>query len=416
VTRPNGQESPKEFIALLGRRDEPTDGVRDYCGWLGRALEERGSSLVEAEVAWAKLGWGRALAELWRQASAWRGRWVLVQYTALGWSSRGFPLGVLAALRVLRRRGARIAIVFHSAEPQAPYREGTGQAARRSIDRLRRACQCWVMRRASRQAARIILPVPPERTSWLGGRGDRAKAAFIPIGANIPADLAGADASAQAEVPVLPKTGDRAAGRVDPSAQAGSRQRGRDANEAAPVLPTVAVFGVTEAPHAAREVEEIACAARRAKQRLPRLRLVVFGRGSAEARPLLERALDGSGIELEVLGILPAAEVARELAQADAFVFVRGELAANRSSAIAAVACGLPIVGYGTPNASFPLSRAGARLVPSGRREELGEALAEILTDPSLRQQMRERSRQALADYFSWERIAERYLEALGGE
>jgi glycosyltransferase involved in cell wall biosynthesis len=380
------QASAVEWVAVLGRRDEPTDGVRDYCRWLGHALEEHGIELVEAEVPWAEQGWRRALRGLWQQGSAWHGRWVLVQYTALGWSRRGFPFGLVAALALLRQRGARIAIVFHSPEPQA---------GSRPADRLRRACQRWVMRRVSRQAAKIVLPLPLERIAWLGAA--RRKAAFIPIGANIPATAARAGASAQAGMPVPPKPGDLATG-----------GDGRPA--------TVAVFGVTGAPHTGREVEEISWAARRAKERLPRLRLLVLGRGSAEARLLLERALEGSGIELEVPGILPAEAIAQALAEADAFVFARGELAANRGSAIAAVACGLPIVGYGAPDASFPLSRAGVRLVPHGDREELGKALAEVLTDSGLRRELRSRSRQALADYFSWDRIAERYLEALGRE
>ena len=33
----------KEWIALLGRRDMPTDGVEDYCTFLGRALAQRGA-------------------------------------------------------------------------------------------------------------------------------------------------------------------------------------------------------------------------------------------------------------------------------------------------------------------------------------------------------------------------------------
>ncbi len=361
------QDFAVQWAALLGRRDEPTDGVRDYCRWLGRALEQHGIELIEVEVPWAQQGWRRALAGLRKRTGGWRGRWILVQYTALGWSRRGFPIGLLATLALLRRRGARIAIVFHSPEPQP---------GSRPVDRLRRACQRWVMRRASRQAAKIVLPLPLERIHWLGEA--RGKATFIPIGANIPATVDGL-------------------------------ARGKDESPA-----TVAVFGVTGAPHTAREVEEIAWAARRAKERLPRVRLLVFGRGSAEARPLLERVLADTGIELEVRGILPAEEVAGALAAADAFIFVRGELAANRGSAIAAIACALPIVGYGAPDVSFPLNCAGTRLVPHGDPKLLGETLAEVLTDPGLRCTLRARSRQALADYFCWERIAERYLEALG--
>ena len=38
------------MIALLGRRDSPTDALEDYCAWLGRALEARGWTLVPVRV------------------------------------------------------------------------------------------------------------------------------------------------------------------------------------------------------------------------------------------------------------------------------------------------------------------------------------------------------------------------------
>jgi hypothetical protein len=37
--------SPERIMALVGRRDEPTDGVADYCTWLGGALGEFGYQL-----------------------------------------------------------------------------------------------------------------------------------------------------------------------------------------------------------------------------------------------------------------------------------------------------------------------------------------------------------------------------------
>jgi glycosyltransferase involved in cell wall biosynthesis len=367
------------LIALLGWRDQPTDALHDYCHWLALALERRGVSLVEAEVPWAERGWVRALVALWNQSAGWRGRWVILQYTALAWSRRGFPLGMLATLWLLRLRGTRTAVVFHSAEPQP---------GKRPVDRLRAACQRWVMRRASRQASRIILPVPLERAAWLGERC--GVAAFIPVGSNVPANARGGE------------TGEPG------KAEGGARR-----------TVTAAVFGVTGAPSMEREVADICFAARCANRRLPAvaglpgLRLLVLGRGSTEAGPLLEESLAGSGIELEVLGIRPAEDVARALAGADALLFVRGEVAANRGSAVAGLACGLPIVGYGVAERSFPVNRAGARLVPCGDRAALAEALAEVLSDGNLRGELREQSRRALAEYFSWERIAERYTEVL---
>src|SRR5487761_2159038 len=103
----------QRWVALLGRKDEPTDGVEDYCTFLGRALADCGVELRAVRVPWLKQGWLGALRGLRRDAAAWRGQWVLLQYTALSWSRRGFPFGALAVLGVLRRRGVRCAVVFH---------------------------------------------------------------------------------------------------------------------------------------------------------------------------------------------------------------------------------------------------------------------------------------------------------------
>ena len=157
----------------------PTDGVEDYCTFLGRALAQRGVKLDLARVEWFDRGWVPALWRLWRESAAWRGRWVLVQYTGLGWSRRGFPIGILAALAILRRRGCRCAMVFHEFTRQSG---GT-----RRIDRMRGDCQQWVIERLYRGSMKCIFTVPLEKVGWLP-QGDR-KSAFIPIGANIPERL-----------------------------------------------------------------------------------------------------------------------------------------------------------------------------------------------------------------------------------
>src|SRR5439155_27206149 len=62
----------------------------------------------------------------------WKGLWVIVQYTALAWSSRGFPLRFSRVLEILKGAGVRVAVVYHDVEPFA----GT-----RIIDLLRRQAQ-----------------------------------------------------------------------------------------------------------------------------------------------------------------------------------------------------------------------------------------------------------------------------------
>ena len=219
--------SAERVIALLGRRDEPTDAVEEYCNLLGAALAEHSFHVEVRRVPWREHGWPAALDALRLQADAWRGTWVLVQYTSLAWSSRGFPTRFLRVLRVLRKAGCRIAVVFHDAEPFG----GT-----RLVDRVRRAAQLHVMRSAVAFADRSILTVPVARLGWVHGAPDNAF--FIPVGANLPQ-------------PLLEQDHDEL---HDP--------------------PTVAVYGVTGGSPGDWETRLIASSVREAATKLGKLRLV----------------------------------------------------------------------------------------------------------------------------------------------
>jgi len=362
------QESPtaKTWIALLGRRDEVADGVEDYCNFLGEALARRGVELRQVRVQLMERGWLAAFMQLRRDSAIWRGKWLLLQYTALGWSRHGIPFGVLAVLAILRCRGALCAVVFH---------EPFGFSGPRLIDRVRGICQDWVVRVLCRLAHKSIFTVPLETLAWLPE--DRTKGAFIPIGANIP--------QVSADRPVEPK----------------GMQR------------TISVFCLSEMPNRQREVQDIAHCVRSIATNGTRLRVVFLGRGTGEARLEIETAFEKAPVEVVNLGLQSAADVSRSLADSDAMLCVRGELFARRGSAIAGVACGLPIVGYGDASQIFPLGEAGVYLVPNGDREALGAALGEVLHNPQLRDELREKSRRAQMRYFSWDVIAEKFCSAL---
>jgi glycosyltransferase involved in cell wall biosynthesis len=355
------------WIALLGRRDGPTDGVADYCTHLSAALGLHGYELEIARVPWPERGWGVALEDIRRRAEDWRGCWVLLQYTALGWSRRGFPMRFLQVLQLLRHNGARCLIVFHDALPYG---------GSRVIDRLRRACQLWVMRTAYRRADRSVLPVSLDQVTWLPQPS--AKAAFIPIGANLP-----------------PAAIDVGKARASHGAK------------------TVAVYGVTGEPATLAEVRDISHVLKLTKAQVGNLRLVVFGRGSAEAEPALRHELEGSGIETLVLGLLPPEDLSRELTHADVLLFVRGGVSSRRGSALAGIACGLPVVGYRSKETAFPVTEAGVVLVAPRDRVLLAKALARVLADDDWRQQLRTRSCAAQEQYFSWEVISGLFLDLL---
>ncbi|MDE2179511.1 MAG: glycosyltransferase family 4 protein [candidate division NC10 bacterium] len=359
----------RNIVVLLGRRDQPTDGVEDYCERLAEALGEHGYRLQQVRVAWADEGWGAAYRRLWSEAVRWRGGWALVQYTALSWSRRGFPTGFLLVLAILKRRGCRVGVVFHDPE---------GFPGSRWIDWARRAPQHRIMRAAYALAEQTVHNVPVERVGWLPRPAP--KAVYIPVGANVPAVL-------------------------EREARAGAQDGRR----------TVAVFCVTGGSSGEEEVRDIARALGRARRAVGTLRLVAMGRGSREAEGALQRALDGVGVELSVMGVLPAGEVSRELAEADALLFVRGPLSSQRTSAIGGLACGLPVVGYSGMHTGPPLTEAGLLLAPYRDSGALADGLTRVLSDRDLWQHLHERSVEAYRRHFSWEAIATRYIEVLGG-
>ena len=355
------------LIALLGKLETPTDGVEDYCHWLGGALAKSGWQLQRSYLPWPR-GWFAALGWLWRESKSWQGRWVCVQYTAFSWSRSGFPVGLLAALWILRRRGARCALVLHDPGPCS---------GDRWIDRLRRAVQVPVLKFAYRWSERSIFTVELTKATWLSENRD--KAIFIPVGANLPGTS-----------PIVCET-------------IAARTRPKE----------VAVFCFTGGIQAQREAADIAHAVVHAAKQAGAVRLVVLGRNAQVGEAPLREALKGAGVELEVHGVLPAEAVEQRLGQADVLLFVRGGISSRRGSAIAGIVCGLPLVSYSWRETAPPVTEAGVVLVPSGDRDALANALARVLTDDAYRAQLRNRSIGAREKHFSWAAIAAKYVEAL---
>jgi len=356
-----------EWVALLGRRDIPTDGVEDYSAFLGEALKLHGVHLQSVRVQWSEEGWFGALRRLWRESGEWLNKWVLLQYTAMGWSRRGFPFGALAALIILRRRGVRTAVMFHE-----PFRQG----GPRWIDHLRGACQDWVVRKLYAGATKAIFADPVQTIPWLPR--NESKAVFIPIGANIPARH-----------------------RESVSICSGTQK-------------TIAVFCLSDAPNRARELAEIAHAVGSVARSGLHARVIFMGRGTSEASEDIKQAFSSVPVEVANLGLQAAPEVSRILSESDAMLCVRGPLYPRRGSAIAAIACELPIIAYAGAAEGTPLAEAGVELVPYADREALGVALTRVLSDRNAWRQLHEKNLLAYPRYFSWDVVASKMCESLG--
>jgi glycosyltransferase involved in cell wall biosynthesis len=360
----------ESWIALLGRRDTSADGVEDYCTFLARALGRRGVPLKKVHLEWKDHGWLRALWELRRASAEWRGKWVLLQHTALGWSQRGFPIGALVTLVILKCRGVRCAVVFH---------EACGLVGARWIDIVRGVCQNWIVRTLYSRADISIFTAPIHTIAWLST--DATKAAFIPIGANIP----------------------------EPAA----RQVTADDRNGA--VKKVAIFCLSGPPNLHKELDDISRAVQAAATEGTSLQVVFLGRGTAEAKKDIENIFARLPVEVTNLGLQDAEEISRILVESDVMLCVRGELFPGRGSAIAGIACGLPILGFGDETKIAPLSEAGVYLVPYGNGEALGDALRRLLGDSQFQERLRARSRRAQKEYFSWDAIAEKFHLALQG-
>jgi glycosyltransferase involved in cell wall biosynthesis len=365
----NENASTEKWIALLGKRDVPADGIADYCAYLAQNLAKHEIELRLERVEWVKNGWLRALSELWRKSKDWRGRWVIQQYTAMSWSNRGFPMGALVCATILRVRGARCAMLFH---------EPCGVSGPRAVDRMRCAFQNWTVRALHSVTEKSVFTIPLDSVPWLT-RND-TKSASIPLGPNIPENLTNRSVS-----------------------------QGRNG-----LAKTVVVFCLSDPPYCEREIDDIAAAMCIAVFAGTKLRVVFVGRGTSEARNAIDRAFEGTEIEVCNRGLCDASEVTRIFSESDAMIAVRGRLYLRRGSAIAGLACGLPIVGYAGAAEGTIIEEAGITLVPFGDQAALGSALRDILMNPQLWREMHEKNLHFQQKYLSWNIIAASFARFLG--
>ena len=351
-------------IALLGRRDEPTDALEDYCNRLAEKLRERDCRLELSRVPWIEKGWRQALKELGANLAHWQGSWILVQYTALAWSRRGFPVGFIRTIRILKRAGLHVVVVLH--DPGA-------FGGKRLRDHMRRQIQLGLLRHAAQLSDKIVTTVPPDCVGWMRTPAVQAKTLFIPVGANI------------------------------------ARQPGPTTSGQA--IPVVLVFGFSQLQ---AEAALIASVLLRTAAQMGPIHLVIFGRGAKSIETILSPMLQGSQVVLEAFGIVESEEAASLFARTDVQLFIRSGLSSRRGSGIAGIACGVPIVAFSDKDTAFPITEAGVRLVPMGDVDGLVRELVSVLRQPLLRQTLRQQNLEVAERYFSWDRIAEAYVSFLG--
>ena len=244
------------------------------------------------------------------------------------------------------------------------------------MDRLRRKVQRHVMRRLLLLSDISFFTTPCEKVPWVPAGAKNIL--FIPVGANLP------------------------------SPEKAWNQK-RDTLES---KPCIGVFSITGNPRAQQEIGLISEAVSHAAKQVGPVRVVVFGRNS-EAGEDLRVKLAGSPVEVIVLGLIPAEEIVPVLGASDVLLFVRGQISSRRGSAIAGIACGLPVIAQEGSETAPPITEAGLVLVPATAPSEFGPALLRVLSDQAYRASLAERSRNAQQRYFSWSVIAAQYAKAL---
>ena len=209
----------------------------------------------------------------------------------------------------------------------------------RTIDKLRRRAQNHAMNEALRSCDLGVFTVPISKIPWIGKKHTRA--IFIPVGANLPE-------------PEKAWTIERA-----------------ETNRP----PTIAIFGITGGESGIWEIASISEALQIVAERLGKLRLVVMGRHTDTAEKALKNLMDKQPVEICALGLLPGEEIVRQMASSDVLLFVRGGISSRRGSAIAGIACGLPVVALEGSETASPITEAGVVLADPKRQRGLGEAL-----------------------------------------
>jgi glycosyltransferase involved in cell wall biosynthesis len=178
-------------------------------------------------------------------------------------------------------------------------------------------------------------------------------------------------------------------------------------------VPVVSIFSITGGEAGVRETRLIIGAVRQVAQRLGKLRLSVFGRHADLRESLLRDGCQGLPVELSVEGVLKPHQVLQRLSKSDVLLFVRGSISSRRGSAIAGIACGLPVIAYPGSETAAPITDAGVVLVSPDHPDELTAALFHVLSDTGYRKALASRSRAAYKAHFAWPVIAGRFSTLL---
>ena len=360
------------FHFLTSEYPPAKGGVADYTRLVARALAERlgtvhvwaprspGTDVADDRVVVHRIAGldPRSLREMGEELDALPGpRRLFVQYVPTGLGFRGMNVPLV---RWLLARPEELWIQFH--EVALGWK-----LWRKPHLHLVHAVELRMAAALARRAQRIFVSIE----AWKRRLGVHAeRAVWLPIPSNVPVQVADAELA-----------------------------RARTSLGAA---RWIAHFG-TYSPLIRADLEP---AIREIARRRAEVRFLLLGRGARE----FARALD-LGDRADAREDLPASEIAALLkASALALQPFPDGISARRTSAMAALALGVPVVttdGFLTDQA---WREGGVALVPAGQPLELARLCGAMLDDPALGRTVGERGARLYRDRFSLERTLETVL------
>jgi glycosyltransferase involved in cell wall biosynthesis len=363
--------APGPRIAVLGISGARTCGVRDHAGLLAGALAEHGLPCTwhwltreasSPRAARAELSaWAAALPGELERAGA---QAILLHYSVFSYSYRGFPVFVRPTLAALRRTGLPLVTILH--EFVYPFGRGGLRGSAWALS------QAFALRGVMR-GSRAVVVTAPFRAAWLDAQRWLAKrpVALAPVFSNLPAP-SGARSAGASERPVVGLFGygyEGAAMAIALDAMALLRARG--------VTTRLALLGAPGADSTAAEE----------------------WRAGARDR--------GIEAELSFSGVLPAQQLADELASCDVLVHLEPSGPTSRKGTLAgSLASGTAVVAIDGPRRWGELTEADAALIVEPNAAALADGVAELLGDPGRREQLGARGAAFAGEAMGLERSA----------
>lgn len=324
-------------LLVLGASTTDVCGVRDSAARLEPKLAQLG---FEIDTVWREPG-----AEIDSPAllaAAERADVVLWHYSVFGWSRHGVPVDVPRLARELAKRAPLVPYVH---EPWFPF----GRNGARGF--VWATTQRAALRPLVSHSSALVVTAE-DRVRWFASRSwlPARHTVFVPVHANVE------------------PTG------APPQHANGSLRLG--------------VFGYRRDGRPSERIVTDAIAKLRTQGLEPELRLIGAPGAAGPEADRWRSAAQGAGIEIAFSGVLPAAQLSRELADLDLLLFTDDcGPTPRRGTLAAALAHARPVVAFAGDQTWPPFREAGVTLV-ARTPEALANAVRELAGDPARRAQL----------------------------